>query len=575
MARTPKPIGQTRASGWAAARFRSPWWVAGLLLLHVVLLAWVSSRQSVCFDENFHLPAGVRILTRGDFGASHAQPPLTKSLNAVAGLLAGARTPPDSVSGPGFERQVGYSFMRLNEDRYQRVYAAARIPTMALSVALALLIWRVASAWFGPLAGVLSLAAYVMSPESLAHGSVVGDDLATALTVLGASIAFYAFAVAGGWRRWWIAAAWFALAFLVRFSAVQLFPSAALLLLVLRWRAPIRRPREAWLGLAGLAAVAIVAVNAGYLFQGTLSPLSGFEFGSDRFQALQRLAPALRIPFPADYLRGLDYISYLAQPGVKDSYVFGQVTREHVLWYFPLALLVKYPVGLLALAALRVGNGVAASSAPGRRRRRREAVLWVSPLVAFAFATTTSFNFGVRYVLPLLPFLCVGVGALVASQGGRTTAKRQLAGVAAALVLVSGLESARALPYPLSFFNVFAGGPGRGDRIVNDANVDWGQGLIALRDELRQRGIGRVHLAYHGTTDPRLYGIDYVPYLGGQPGPESDYLAISSYYLVGLSARMTTSLGQTEQSVALNMGPLLQVEPIARPAGCLYLFKIR
>lgn len=559
----------------SASPFRSRWWVVGLLLLHASLLVWVSSRQSVCFDESFHLPAGVRILTRGDFGASHAQPPLTKSLNAVAGLLAGARTPPDSVSGPGFERQVGYSFMRINADRFQRVYAAGRIPTMLLSLALALLVWRVASVWFGPLAGLMSLAAYVLSPESLSHGSVVGDDLATALTVFGSSIAFHAFAVGGGIRRWLIAAAWFAAAFLVRFSAVQLFPAAALLLLFLQWRAPVRRPREAWLGLAALGVVVLVAVNAGYLFKGVFTPLSMYEFGSNRFQTLQRLAPALRLPLPADYLRGLDYISFLAQPGVKESYVLGHVTREHVFWYFPLALLVKYPVGLLALAGLRIGNGITTSLGPARRRRRREAVLLLSPLVALAFAAGTSFNFGVRYVLPLLPFLCAGIGGLFVTGNARGGGRRPMVWAAAALVLIAGWESARALPYPLSFFNVFAGGPGRGDRIVNDANVDWGQGLVALRDELQSRGIRKVHLAYHGTVDPRLYGIDYVPYLGGQPGSESDYLAVSSYYLVGLPARMTTYLGQSEQSVVLNMGPLLGIEPLARPAGCIYLFKIR
>ncbi|MBK7369788.1 MAG: glycosyltransferase family 39 protein [Candidatus Eisenbacteria bacterium] len=256
--------------------------------------------------------------------------------------------------------------MRINADRFQRVYAAGRVPTMVLSLALALLIWRVASVWFGPLAGVMSLAAYVLSPESLSHGSVVGDDLATALTVFGSSIAFYAFAVGGGLRRWLIVAAWFSAAFLVRFSAVQLFPAAALLLLVLQWRAPVRRPREAWLGLAALAVVVLVVVNAGYLFQGTLTPLSVYEFGSSRFQTLQRLAPGLRLPLPADYIRGLDYISFLAQPGVKESYVLGQVTRDHVVWYFLLALLVKYPVGLLALAGMRIWAGIRASLGEGR-----------------------------------------------------------------------------------------------------------------------------------------------------------------------------------------------------------------
>jgi hypothetical protein len=169
------------------------------------------------------------------------------------------------------------------------------------------------------------------------------------------------------------------------------------------------------------------------------------------------------------------------------------------------------------------------------------------------------------------------VGGLLAPVRHAATATRPAprAALAWALVIAAGLESARALPWPLSFFNLAAGGPGRGDRIVNDSNVDWGQGLIALRDELRRRGIARVHLAYHGTVDPAIYGIDYIPYTGGVPGRESDWIAVSSYYFVGLPARMTTSRGQSEQPLKLDFKPLWGRVPDARPAGCMYLFRLR
>jgi hypothetical protein len=110
---------------------------------------------------------------------------------------------------------------------------------------------------------------------------------------------------------------------------------------------------------------------------------------------------------------------------------------------------------------------------------------------------------------------------------------------------------------------------------VNDSNVDWGQGLIALREELARRGITRVHLAYHGTADPAVYGIDYLPYRGGVPGRESDWLAISSYYFVGLSQRMMLHEGRTEQPILLDFRPLWRQAPEAMPAGCMLLFRVR
>ncbi len=211
MPRTPSPTrpapGRSTPRAWTAQRWGWTPAVSALLLSHLLLLLWVSNRQSVTFDESFHLPAGVRLLARGDFASSFAQPPLAKAFAGAAALMAGARVPPDSVAGPGHERWVGLSFMHINADRFQRVYAAGRVPMMLCSLLIGILIWRLAGAWFGPVAGLLALGTWCVSPEPLAHGSLVGVDIPTALTFFGACLAFHAFAVAGGLRRWLVAAA--------------------------------------------------------------------------------------------------------------------------------------------------------------------------------------------------------------------------------------------------------------------------------------------------------------------------------------------------------------------------------
>ena len=103
--------------------------------------------------------------------------------------------------------------------------------------------------------------------------------------------------------------------------------------------------------------------------------------------------------------------------------------------------------------------------------------------------------------------------------------------------------------------------------------MDWGQGLIALRDEMKARGIRRVLLSYHGTTDPALYGIDYVPYKGGSPDPSLEWLAVSSYYFVGLTQRMVTPQGDTD-FLGIDFRPFWGITPAAMPANCIYLFRI-
>src|SRR5689334_21266745 len=79
------------------------WIAATLLALHSVLVMWVARENSLTFDENFHVPAGVRILRAQDFATSYAQPPLPKTLYAVAAMIAGSRDPDPRQAGPGPE----------------------------------------------------------------------------------------------------------------------------------------------------------------------------------------------------------------------------------------------------------------------------------------------------------------------------------------------------------------------------------------------------------------------------------------------------------------------------------------
>jgi hypothetical protein len=301
----------------------------------------------------------------------------------------------------------------------------------------------------------------------------------------------------------------------------------------------------------------------------TLAPLRDWRFVSRTFLDLQRHFPDLRLPLPDLWVRGLDVQSFDAQPEKNVSFLLGRVLPRAVWYYYPLALLFKWPLGFLGALAVRTRLVIA--------RRHRGAFLAV-PVLLYLLSGMffVSLNAGIRYLFLLLPFLCVWLGGLasprVLARAG--THGRLWLRVGLALAVLQSVEAGLAAPWYLSFFNWPAGGPGGGYLLVNDSNVDWGQGLIALRDELKKRGIRRVNLAYHGTTDPAIYGIDYVPYLGGEPGRQSDWLAISSYYLVGLGQRMMTQRGRTPP-VGFDFHRYWGLRPTARPADCIYLFPLR
>jgi hypothetical protein len=576
---TPTPrtaAGQARERRRPASRGAGPHrerlWVGLLLVLHAALAVWGAARNSVTFDENFHVPSGVLIAAAGEFRVSAVNPPLVKALGGAAALVAGARLPSAEAMGDGEQGRVGEAFMRANADRYHRVFFAARLVVIALSVLLGWIVWRWARRLYGARGGLFALILYALTPEALAHAGVATLDLATALGFTASVYAFWVFARTGR-RGWWlIAALAIGATFLTRFAAVLLVPMLVALAALGTVTRRFRDPGRVWLGLGLFTVTTLVLVNLGYLGRTSFEPLSAWTFDSRPFQSLRAALPWLPVPLPDAFVGGFDRQLVESGPGVTPTYLFGTIRDDAPWYYFPVALLFKWPVALLLAILARLATRGRASL----RGRVDEAFVLAPALGYLAVAMFVSnLAIGVRYVLPMLPFVCVWCGGLAAApRSGVATPFRRMAGarLAPALALVLAVETAFTAPWYLSFFNALAGGADRGARIVNDSNVDWGQGLIALRDELRRRGIARIHLAYHGTTDPAVYGIDYLPYLGGRPGEESEWLAVSRYYDAGLSQRMMTRAGRT-QPVRFDFSAL-PLQPVATPGRAILLYRL-
>jgi hypothetical protein len=547
--------------------------VALLLVAHLALALWGAARSSVTFDENYHLPDGVVVVTQGDFRVAVGNPPLVKSLAACAALAAGARSPDPRMVATHNPWNVGESFMRLNADRYQRVFFAGRVVVALVSVFLGLMVWRFARRLYGAGGGLLALAFYAFSSESLAHAGVVTLDVATGLGVLLSVYAFWIFIRSGRWSAWLGLALAVGFAALTRFTNVLLAPIFVGLLVLSMALHRIARPARAWAGLALLIPSTLAILQVGYLGHTSWKPIGERHYLSRSFARLQHVAPWLRVPLPDPFVEGIDLQMFEGQ-GRTVTYFLGKIRPGRVWMYFPAALAFKWPLGFLGAL------GVRAATWPRRRRRRRHDIFVLIPaaMLLLSGMFVLQLNIGVRYLFPIVPLMCVWLGGFIPSPPDdprATRAGRRWAAIGVTLAALQAVEVLAAAPWYLAFYNRACGGVGGGYRLVNDSNVDWGQGLIALREELARRGIGKIHLAYHGTVDPAIYGIDYVPYVGGPLGAESDWIAISSYYFVGLAQRMTTTQGRSSVALSFDFSRLWNVEPVATPAGCMYLFRIR
>jgi hypothetical protein len=145
----------------------------------------------------------------------------------------------------------------------------------------------------------------------------------------------------------------------------------------------------------------------------------------------------------------------------------------------------------------------------------------LAPVAAFAgaFSFLSRVNIGIRYILPLFPFLMVLAGNLIPLPVTKPLLKRALI-MAISLWLLA--ESFFIHPHYLAYFNQLAGGPEGGYRHLVDSNLDWGQDLKGLRGYMDREGVGRIKLSYFGTADPGQYGIPYDPLPSLAPLPSEN-----------------------------------------------------
>jgi hypothetical protein len=345
----------------------------------------------------------------------------------------------------------------------------------------------------------------------------------------------------------------FAVALGVKFSAVALLP-LALLIAGCEFAA---RPRDRAAWLARLLPATAVAGAAAYVM----------------LVAIYRGDPTL-----AEFRFGLDFtFRHVGQGHDAPAYLLGETSPTGWWYFFPVALLFKTPaalhvLGLLALA----GFGTTIASTDANTRDRLRALLSsplrapLAALLVFGWALlTSSLNIGFRYVLPVMPLLCIviAVGAMQLWRSGRRLLR--IAVPACALWYVAAVATHH--PHYLSYISEYGPARERPDLVLLDSSVDWGQGLLALRDHMQRRGIERVYLSYFGSADPAGYGIDFVPLPSFFPIPSRPLTA-------GQAAPQWAAVSATNlHGIYLPGDPLAQlrqIEPDTVLANSIFMFRI-
>jgi hypothetical protein len=231
----------------------------------------------------------------------------------------------------------------------------------------------------------------------------------------------------------------------------------------------------------------------------------------------------LTLYLPAgEYVEGMGRVGRHLDIG-HPSFFLGQVSTDKG-WkaYFPVVVLLKWPIVVLALFLTAVILGLL------RRIRFPSDLLLFSlfPGLYFLTAIFSKVDLGERHILLVYPFALLFVASLW--QFARRS--RAIMVLLLALVVVNAVDTLRYAPGYLSYFTPFVN-PATSYKLLSDSNLDWGQGLLALRKYQAEHPNDPIHLDYFGTMDPSLYGIRYIPL--PQNERVSGTVVVSATYLSG------------------------------------------
>ncbi len=496
------------------------------------LLALVFSARSVLThrvfndtaDEAVHINCGLELWQWGRYRSEPQHPPLARALLALPPYLAGLRYD---------QRHAIWD--NASRDFYWRTLSLARTGNLVFVPFLLVYVYLWGRRMSGATSGLAAAALVSLSPNLLAHASLATLDFGAATTIFIAAYYLWRWSLEPTRRLAVAAGVCCALAVLTKFSALVVLPPIGVGFLALARR----RPR---LDSAGMAlGIALLLVWAGYGFDvGGLEKPQFLAPEGTRTQRIQAWVETTdtqsRLPAPG-LVRGLlDVAGHNAQGHA--CYLLGRLGQYGWWYYFPVALAVKTTLPLLALAAL------------GLLRRPSAAVLGAAILVAVAMPS--NLNLGVRHILAVYPLLALAAAPLFAS------GRRALLAAALALAGWHGVESVRAHPDYLAYFNQVA--RGREEAFLLDSNLDWGQDLERLRIYLDANQVSEVHLSYFGRADPARFGIRGLRRLPPDLRP-SGWVAVSKAHIAGLALQ------------GYNLGWLRAHRPVARIGYSILVYR--
>jgi len=380
----------------------------------------------------------------------------------------------------------------------------ARAATLVFWWILLIYTWRAGRTIAGNWGGRIAVALLACEPVLLGHSALATSDIAVAACLLVLVVEFRA-GRGGAWpRRLLLPAILYGVAILAKASALVFGPLFLLTveaerLWCVRDRLPVSREiiRSSLLDL-----LVIGAGGLGFTFL-----YCGSDWTTERtfIEWAQTLPPGKFhdvMRWTADHLRIFTNAGEGLAQQIKHNFrghgtfILGHEYPRAVWFYFPVALTIKTTLSLLSLPLVIL--------AAHRTALRNWACLIAAVLLVYSL--TCRVQIGIRFMFPLMVFLCIGLGAAAAValthlRGWRQIALTTWLGIGISAAAFSAIS---VWPHGICYTNLAWGGTVNGYRLLSDSNYDWGQGLPDLRTWQGRHDVAELNVWYFG-TDPSVH----------------------------------------------------------------------
>jgi hypothetical protein len=469
-----------------------------LLLLFVGQCAWFIRTQSLTNDEALHIVAGTEAWRFNRFERWNDHPPLVFLLSTLPVLAAHG-----TIS-------IGYDVRYADgiSPSPEVVAWSGRVVIVALGVLLGVLVWFAARRMFSEGAANFALALFAFSPALIANFSISCNDGATALVTFAVAMQLVYWRRTQSWGRAAGLGLLLGAMIATKFSLPAMFVLALGLVLILKPTSVAWNPLDwNWRQAIAMVAISLFFVWGTYFFHMTkVEVKNGFVTvtSPNRTKATtgdthKHFSLTAYVP-AGEYIEGMGRVANHLNLG-HPTYFLGQISHDKG-WkaYFPTVAALKWPPVVLALLLAAIALGIA-----GRIKFPTELLIFaLFPAFYFFIAIFSKVDLGERHILLVYPFALL----FIASLWKYAQKNRAVLMLFLTLLVVNAVDVLRYAPGYLSYFTPFVN-PATSWKLLSDSNLDWGQGLLALRDYQQQHPNETIHLDYFGTIDPKLYGIRY------------------------------------------------------------------